>query len=207
MKLLVSIPTVGDLAKAYSELQAGSVVTLEKISEYLRMSRFDARLFEVLAGHLAMQYKKINPFELNAVIKDIAWASALGAILNHSRLLVEDTELFDPWMKICLHGIPRAPGELYFLGLFDFNVKRIAKIISRPSSLFKEWGYFHDEIVLNKSESINRTAILKKQRIKILKKLLQKKEIISAQSYRRALNYQVSIRQAQRDIKELLKQR
>ena len=202
MKISVTVPLVKDLLKAYDELQSGRKVSVEKLALYVPLSRFDARLFEILAQHLALYYQKINPFELNATLKNTDWSAALGAILNHSRLLLANKELFDPWFRICMHDLPKAQGELFFLGLFDFNPSRIGKIISRPSRLFREWGFFHDEIVLNKSEVLNRTAISKSQRILFLKKLLKNKKKMSAEDYRRALNYQVSLRQAQRDLKD-----
>jgi hypothetical protein len=113
--------------------------------------------------------------------------------------------MFDLWMQICLNDIKKVTAELYFLGQFDLNPKRISKILTRSSKLFKEWGFFHDEIVLNKSEALNRTAVSKTERLRLLRQLVKSNrhsnKQITVEQYRLALNYQVSVRQAQRDLK------
>ena len=201
MKLNISIPSHKHLQSAYNVLQGAPSADTDRLAKFVQMSRFDARLFEILAMYFAKNYVTTNPFSFNVILLQLDWGVAIGPILNHSRILIKDLPAFDHWCKIVTMGLSPAQGELFFLGAFDLNPKRIAKIIARPSRLFKVWGFYHDEIVLNKAESINRTVMLKSERLRLLKKLLRSKEIISVNDYRRALNFQVSVRQAQRDLK------
>lgn len=209
MRVNVEIPQTSDLVTAHNDL-LGDRLSSEKLARYIQWSRFDARLLEILAQYFSDHYPKLNPFDVNGAIRKTPWPSALGVALEHARYLVKQKDprraaLFDHWTSICMSGIVPAKGELFFIGLFDFNSKRINKMISRPSRLFKKWGFFHDEIVLNKAEKIGRTTVSKKTRLQALKKLLRTKGQVTVEAYRRALNFQVSVRQAQRDLKELAK--
>lgn len=201
MKIAISVPKANDLIAAYNNFVGKQAPTIEQLLLYAQWSRFDPRLLEILAKYFSDNFFKINPFDFNTLCKKSCWPQTSGVILNHARLLVPDKELFDHWLAICMHQIPPGTGELFFIGLFDFNMKKILRIISRPSRLFLQWGYLHDEVVLNKANLINRTTLSKSSRTKILKALLRQKKPVSVERYRRLLNYQISVRQAQRDLK------
>jgi hypothetical protein len=70
----------------------------------------------------------------------------------------------------------------------------------RSAKIFSRWGYFHDEVCLNKSLQIKKTVISKKSRLIFLKQFRKENKNFTLEDYRQALNYQVTVRQAQRDL-------
>ena len=203
MKIVTQRPQISDLQKAYNHLHGSQLVPLNDLIRYVQWTRFDPRLLEVVAENIIKYYKAINPFEFNELVRKQSWPACAGVVLKHSEILSSDKALFSKWKSIALHQIKPALGEIYFFGLFDFQMNKIQKILTRPSKIFLQWGFLHDEICLNKAERIEKTVVHKAERMSFLKKFIQLNSPFQVEDYRRALNYQISTRQAQRDLSEI----
>ncbi len=208
MRGLQRIPSVEQLADAYGELMRATVgvVDTPRIALWSQWARFDPRLAEILAGWLARNWRSVDAFDLNGEILTNPWPAALGVILEQVGALLiprgEERRGYRLWQRAALHGVTRAPYEIFFIGTMAPGGKLMRKAAEAPLRFFLKWGYFGADLFVNKtSPSTRRTTVPREQRASILWSLFKEERRITVAAYRRALGGGVSLRQAELDLK------
>lgn len=181
MKGLDIIPSESPLIEAYNLLQAHhEPVSLEQIIFWGQWARFDPRLAEILIERLCDNWKEINPFEFQQKLLNQVWPQAIAPLIEHIELLLKSSEIsrFRIWKKMSLYQIPPAKGEIYWIGVYTFAGKTMRQLPSRSLLPFTRWGFYADDILLNKARSrkLSRTILPKKQRLEILYQLARQKK-------------------------------
>jgi hypothetical protein len=199
-------PTVDELTNAYLSLNSLQQKNIHSgFSRYIEICRFDARFFEIFANFLCDHFFEFDLRLLQEIhFFDHAWAAVLGVLIEHVTLLRSPRDKkFQRWKKQLTRNLQPASGEIFFIGLFDFNEKRIGQLRAMPCRLFLKWGFYHDEVLVNKAEILNRTTLSPFFRRRLLQAWRKRGIKLDVDSYRARLNYQVSYRQALQDLKSL----
>ncbi len=200
-----SIPQPTDLIKAYNQLQQSSneVLDLKDLMQYCEWSRFDPRLFEILAVYFFNSWKSISAVLLYYEVKKSSTPQTLAAILEHTKILLEkDSVLYSNWMATVLSEIQPVPFQSYFIGLKPFAAASVRRASLAPCIPFENWGFAEDEILIHGIVNYPSGAFSKSARKNILEFLCKKKKKFQIQDYVFACRGSISIRQAQRDIKD-----
>ena len=207
MKGLKKIPSVKQIARAYEKLQGRQKECLScyRLSLYSQWSRLDPRLGELLIKYISQYWEKIHPIELKNCLQKEVWPAAFGVILDHVSFYFDqkkkDKALFRKWAECVLHGIEPARGELFFVFLYQPGHQLMYEEALYSLKIYKKWGYLASDLMFNKFEFSHKALLTSVQREEALKNLLQKRKVFKVKDYLRELNFQIPIKQAQRDLK------
>jgi len=100
-----------------------------------------------------------------------------------------------------MSNIEKANNEIFFFGLFKFAGDQMKKEAIYASKPFTNWGYLGRDIMINKWASQKVTTTGPKARLQLLEELIHTQKIIKVEDYLERLKFSVSVRQAQRDLK------
>ena len=224
MRGLKEAPSVRQLAAAYSDLQfAKKALANKKLALYSQWARLDSRLGEILVEYIARFWRRHDPADLNSRLRLQAWPAAFGALLEHTPFFWAQKErrerrgeaeksrlaparrrraaLFQKWSESVMDSIPPARGELFFFGAYGMGSKLQRKEASHATKLYRKWGYFGKDLLVNKAEPPQKTLIPLPRRRLLLDQLLKRKKRLKLEDYLAELSFQIHRRQAQRDLK------
>ena len=207
---LERVPTLSDLGEAYLVLQnPQALIDVSQWSLWSQWSRFDPRLAEQWVAHCARSWRSIPSGELNLKLSQLPWPHAGALLLAHVELFhlasKAEKKSFSLWSHSVTAGIePSQAAELFFIGTRAFAGKQAWLDASRSLSIYKKWGYLGREILRNKAASQlgeKLTLVSAHVRRSVLNDLIQRQTRIRVSEYRAALDGQVSLRQAERDLR------
>ncbi|MCM2278647.1 MAG: hypothetical protein NDJ89_11290 [Oligoflexia bacterium] len=202
LKGLERIPSLDELAQAYSELQnAKDALPAERLALWSQWSRLDPRLAEQLVAHLSRYWRDLNPLELHTALVDQPWPAALGVLLEYAKERAQEPRLMKAWNALVLSGIPVAEGELFFIGLRQFAGKLMREDARLSHKHYRRWGYLGRETLFNKAVSGDKTRLAPEIRAQLLEELLSDRQRITVREYREALGGQITARMAELDLR------
>ena len=208
MRALKQAPSTRQLKTAYSILQnKRTKVSDQKLALYSQWVRLDPRLGEIMIQHIAQFWMQYNPIELNRQIQLQIWPSVFCVLLEQVPFYFEQKKikinfsLFQKWANCVKDSIVPAPNQLFFVSLYPLGSKRLIESATHATQIYKKWGFFEKDLLINKAIPPKKTLIPTEQRKLILEELLKKKQKITVKDYLRELNFQIHIKQAQRDLK------
>ena len=79
------------------------------------------------------------------------------------------------------------------------------KDVEDSLKIYKKWGYFSRDLMINKSLKVSATVLSTQVRHRLLTQLLKSRKSITVNDYLRFLENKVSRKQAERDLKKSLK--
>jgi hypothetical protein len=206
---LPAIPQPEELSSAYERLYRNRPGT-EELIHLSRWSRFDARLGEIWVEHLSAHWKDVAPQSLAHHNLLRPWPRALGVLLDTTELLFKlradkGLKLFKSWKEVALHGLHPPRGnefEIYFFGLGRLSGKLVRREVRESVRLYLDWGYFGRTPMINKYRSNVITLVPLARRRLAQDELAKRKIRFNLEDYRRFLGFNVSVRQAERDLAE-----
>ncbi|MFM8315494.1 MAG: hypothetical protein ACKOA8_14515 [Deltaproteobacteria bacterium] len=202
---LLHIPGETELAHAYEQLQFNAVIpSLDELIRYAQWTRFDPRLAEIWIQFLVRHFEQINPLKLRRKALKSIWPSTLGVLCEFSKNAIQRVRpkefgLFVKWAELVTFQIPKAKNELYFIGLRNPKSDELAKDAQYSTSEYEQWGYFSRENLLPKTQN---SKMNKTKRLFLLQELGLRNSILRTSEYWDALGRSISMRQAERDIRE-----
>lgn len=211
MKGLKSIPSLRQMAKAYETLQSrqeGLCLSYRKLSLYAQWSRLDPRLGELVINYISQCWRKLHPIELNNCLQKEVWPAVFGVLLEHISFYYEqkkkkkELSLFCKWSECVLYDIQPAKGELFFINLYLPGSRLMYEEALYSLNVYKKWGYLAGDLMFNKFVFSHKILLTPVQRREALDKLLKKQNAFKVRDYLRELNFQIPVKQAQRDLKK-----
>lgn len=207
MKGLKHIPSTRQLALAYSALRRGEVSD-SKLVLYSQWTRLDPRLGELIVQYIAGFWKEVHPVCLNSCIQNQVWPAVFGVLLDHvpfyykkKKIKNQELVLFRKWADCVMAGIQPVSGELFFIDIYSTGSKLMYEEAFYSGQIYRKWGYFGKDLMINKMDFSQKTLISFQQRREILNHLLKRKQKLRVEDYIKELNFQIHRRQAQRDLK------
>lgn len=206
------IPTINDLKRAYDLLQFKwpkqseyTLATLTELSYFCVLSRFDARLAEIIVEFFFENWRKINPVSFNALLLSEAWPNTAAVLLEFSAGAIsvakkECSVQFNLWRRIILCNLSKAGWEQFFIGAHPIGSRAMFDNARFPLVEYRKWGYFGREILFNKAVPSQMSFDIA-TRIEIIKSLLEDNGRLDTNTYWAALGKSISKRQAERDLK------
>ena len=208
MKGLKRIPSEKQIAGAYTLLQMTEKnIPDGKLALYSQWTRLDPRLGEILVGYLAGFWKRHNPVSLNRFVRLQVWPSAFGVLVEQTPFYFQqkgmkwDKSFFRKWAECVMDSVRPAHGELFFVDIHTIGSKRFFEEATHATEIYRKWGYFGKDLMINKASPPQRTLISPAQRKFLLERLLKQKKELKVEDYMRELNFQIHRKQAQRDLK------
>ncbi|MEK6772626.1 MAG: hypothetical protein AABY64_01690 [Bdellovibrionota bacterium] len=208
------IPSPSDLVEYYKILQNSKIaLAADVLSEIIQNTRWDPRLHEQVVTHIEIYWKSISALELNQSTLNQAWPACLGVTLetvlfilkNKDPLSAKDLVLFKNWMTLACTNIEPANQEVFYIGLNTFAGKEFKKDVHFTIQPFAKWGYFCQDLAVSKFKSEakleNSNLYPVESRKNLLHKLFESKKRISVKDYLKIIEYSISQRQAERDLK------
>lgn len=207
MKGLLKIPSSEAMNSAFDHLQGlqpkHEKISCKKLAFYSQWTRFEPRLAEIWISYVRVHWKSIHPYELNQILKTLAWPSAAGVLLDltYSQILASDKKGFHAWKECSLVDIlPNSSHASFFIGQRAFGglfMIHDAQFALKP---YLKWGYFGCELIQNKETHKGQTLIPKESRRALIDHWLKSTSRITTQQYQELLGNRVSIRQAEYDL-------
>jgi len=204
------VPTETDVLDAYSRLQSHLEMREKEWVTLSQWTRFDPRLAEIWLTEFGRNWRRLSPVMIRAENLKTPTPAVLGLLLDQYHRFVcpkRDRHLFGLWSKVALYLTPRADSEQFFIGVLPFAGTHAREASERPGALYKKWGFFGQDIFVNKfaekQKSMQATALAPPERMKILKELLRHKKRITVADYVEACKGLISRRVAQMDLEEM----
>ena len=211
MRGLIHIPSIDELEKAYGILQSKAAVAEVDYALYSQWTRFDPRLGEIWIARFARDWRNLRPAILRDALLELPWPSAFGVLIEqtlaYGNLSLPEKKILRSISRAVLASIPTALFEAFFIGLAPFASRSMREDAENPIASYSKWGYFGRDVMINKASQklsageFHRTEIDADRRELILKTLLQEKNRITINDYLEALEWKVSRRVAQKDLK------
>lgn len=208
MKLKHRIPSEQDLVHAYNEFQKGTV-SLDSFMLKFEWCRYDPRLGQLLIQYLNSHWRQWNPFDVAHHLQNSEWPGVFGVLCSHVGLTLplKVRKPFTAWQRCCLSQIrTKKEWSLFFIGINSFGGKLQKTEAFDSIPLYSQWGYFGKTPMVsiqtpNKRSLINRTLLSKDVRHQKLMALFKTKRRICISDYLEYLEFRVSIRTAELDLK------
>lgn len=213
--MLKAIPTTAHLARMYHELAKIGAASAganrpwpyrisskeELLALACDMSRFDPRLFNILAGYFIAHWQEINPTALRGLYKKMECPQTVAVIGEFLTEVADDSEA-DSFAKYLMSGLKAVPPQFYFHDLYAPGGKLAERAVEEGLYEFKKWGFFACErpVTDMKEKGTSGTLDIASRR-NILRRLLQDKKEIVLSDYLAEVNDSVSRQQALIDIK------
>jgi hypothetical protein len=164
MRGLERIPSESQLASAYGRLQAPQFrdvpVSVEDWALWSQWSRLDPRLAEIWCARMALDWRQVAPFALNAALRSLPWGAAAGVLFlqTKTQLPASSRKTFASWCHIVMDGIAPAAGEAFFIGQRAFAGRLMQEDARLSLGSYLKWGYFGREVLVNKAASRRNAA-------------------------------------------------
>ena len=100
-----------------------------------------------------------------------------------------------------MDSVTPARSEIFFMDIYSIGSKQLFEEATHATQIYKKWGYFGKDLMINKVSCSQRTLIPLQQRRFLLDQLLKQKRRLKVEDYLRELNFQIHRKQAQRDLK------
>ena len=211
MKGLKNIPSTRQIAKAYQVLQNKQhpLAPCPVLVHYAQWSRLDPRLGELVVKYISQHWKNLHPIELNNCLQNTVWPAVFGLIIEHisydyKKKNKTELALFNKWSECVLHNVQPAKGELFFIHLYRPGSKLLYEEALYSLKIYKKWGYLASDLMFNKFTCSHKVLLSPAQRREVLNKLLKKRKTFKVIDYLKELNFQIPVKQAQRDLKNHL---
>lgn len=212
MKGLKKIPSQKEIIAAVGVLEKSLVPAVDLV-RFGQWARFDPRLAECWIENVAFFWKKINPVEFSAVLKEQVWPSSVGPLMEHLDWVLPSDEIdqFRLWKKCVLASIKPAPWQLYFFHQHSPGSMRQLAEAKRSLAPYSKWGYLCSDLCLNKeaqklatsksdSKQIRKRFLTLSQRKEVIEKLASEREKFTVNDYLSFLHHRIGRRQAERDL-------
>jgi hypothetical protein len=207
------IPSSQQLQAAYDDLTLASMakreLPLSAWVQYSRYARFDSRLAELWVFSAEKNWTRILPVPLREENLSIPDPAIMAVLLEHVELLMKDKNLLEPfrlWKELVTWKIPLGQNEQFFIGLHGFSPAQAMKIAEKTLKLYQKWGYFGDEVLINKfkqrQENSPRTYLDLPARKMALKELMEKRSSFTVDDYIEECGGNISRRSAQLDLQQ-----
>ncbi len=193
-------PTLQDLEKAYHVIfqTNGKAMNLNTFSQFCQWTRFDSRLGEICVQFLSKHWETIHPLELRTAFLQSPWPAVLGVLLE---FCFKKDLFFKHWKKLATFEIKKANGEQFFIGKRKIAGSLMLDDVRFSLEEYRRWGYFGREVLVNKQNESTQPHLAYSTRIEILKELLKTHPKIKTRHYWEAVGKCISIRQAERDLR------
>jgi hypothetical protein len=204
---LEKLPGIPDLEMAYNEIllaqrTQGGIIDLARFVLYCQWSRFDSRLGEICVRYFSQCWRQINSVGLHEIASHGSWPNVLGVLLE---FCPEKDPLFQLWKKTVTFGFGKAHWEQYYIGKRRIAGAEMLDDARFSLEEYRKWGYLSREVLLNKGSTpsaIQGGGYSHEVRAAVLKELLESHVRITTKLYRNALENRISMRQAERDLKD-----
>ncbi|MCB0386504.1 MAG: hypothetical protein KDD43_14015 [Bdellovibrionales bacterium] len=206
MKGLIRYPQTEDLAKAIHVLQTGREIETTNLALFSQWSRLDPRVGEVLVQFVFHHWREIEPLSLNQELHKQPWPAAMGVILEFVDLQLKspDRSCFRHWAALVMNGVTKQSGwPQFFHGFRSLGGKLMLDDARFSLSPYRKWGFVSQELLVKTDKKLRRNPWSKEVRLVLLRDLLQRQKRIRIAEYLQLLHYQISTRQAERDLAEL----
>jgi hypothetical protein len=207
MKGLDKIPSVKHLQSAYERLYGKlPPPTEEDLALWSQWCRVDPRLAEIWIEYVRDHYGEISPLQLRELTLKHPWPAAIGVLLEHVFCFFSGPEakIFKKWMELVLSGVEPAKDEQFFIGLRALGRKLMYEDAVFSLVPYRRWGFLGREVLFNKAQMRQRVRgwMLPKTRRLLLDRFLNEKSRITAKQYHFLLEGVISLRQAERDLRQ-----
>jgi hypothetical protein len=206
MQVAVVIPSQKDLLVAYNKLQANpaTVVSTEKLMEWILWSRFDPRLGEIVVHYLKTAWQKHNPLELNVLAQQGPWPAVLPVILAQTEIAIDtnsEKKLFRHFQALTNFDIKPTSYQSYFIGIHATGGEKLFQTANRPHPIYKRWGFYEVDLMVQ-LKGKSKTTWKKKARENLIADLFKKQKTITVADLVSACGGALHRRQAERDLAE-----
>lgn len=205
MKKIEKAPSIRDLTWAYNQYQSNNI-SLNLFLETFEWCRYDPRLGEILIQTLKDFWPQWNPLEISQKLKGHSWPQVWGVLGSHVFLLLSpsDRSVFLSWLDCCFYQVSfNKEWSTFFIGVFKFGGKSLKNEAFDSIPLYLKWGYYgKTPMIPINPQSFKYTLIPKRQRLEKLKELFHIKKRIRLQDYREYLDFKISKRTAELDLKQ-----
>lgn len=209
MKGLASVPSKKDLLSAANIAQTRPL-TDEEIALFSQWARFDPRFAEILVANLALNWTGISLGRVTSALMNQPWPTVLIVLLRFSEWLVAKNErkafrIFLTAVEALLKPARKeVPPQLFFIPLQRPSTVITHDEVNLRSSPYSAGGFIGSQPLLSRAKPPSEQTLLAPDvRRLILRQLLANRAVISMEEYRAACKGLVSVRQAQRDLREL----
>ncbi len=180
----------------------GSPTPEELLVLAAQAARHDPRLLWVAVELLARSYATFNPLELRRAAARARWPAAVAVALEFARQVSPSAEL-DDYARFVTAPIAPARGERFFLGTHAFGGALARRDAEESLAEYKRWGYLAREAPFAKElGSPARGTLERNERRNLLRRIAERRGVVSLADYLEALHGTVSRRQAQRDLRD-----
>lgn len=203
-----------ELARLYHELgrlgaraegrrspwRSGTPAPEELVVLAAQAARREPRLLWILVELLATGYERLNPLVLRRAVRRSRWPAALGVALEFARAAAGSAEL-DDVAAFVMAGVAPAAGERFFVGTRAFGGTLARRDVEESLAEYRRWGYFSREEPLAKElGTVARGTLGPVERRNLLRRLAERKRVVTLADYLAALRGRSSPRQASRDL-------
>jgi hypothetical protein len=208
----VLVPTAREISESYDRLilvKQGKIKPLSD-SEWIKIARwvrFDPRLGELWIDSFSHCWKTVSPMAFHDENIKLPSPAMLGVLLDQLQDLgisKKDRKNFQHWKSMVMSDVSPAPHENFFVGLKGFASAEQMKDVERSAKSYSRWGYFGQDILVNKfsqkQRTLQKTFISAERRISILNQLIRRSPRIRVEDYLRECGNAISRRIAQLDL-------
>ena len=207
-----AVPGESEIKEAYSVLQAEGAAIEIPVPAWIRFahaSRFDPRMGELWLSAFDRHWRQLAPVLMRDENLKQAVPAVLGVLLDqYLKFLCPEQErkIFRHWSAIALMGAERAQWEGFFIGVAPFGGRSVRIDAERPLRVFKKWGFFGSDVLVNKfhekQRQLQRTALAPVERERVLRDLLKTRNRLTVAAYVEACGGLISRRTAQKDLEQ-----
>ncbi len=213
MKSANRVPTLNHLSRAYYELGILGTRSVgerrpwpyhPKSTEELlavcgELSRYDARLFELLIQTMAARWEDIHWLKLRQAIIVNESPQVFGVI---GEILSARNPEIGNCFRFLMNGIGPAPIQYFYNHLYTPGSPLAQRAIDKRLREFEEWGFLASECPVLDADSKKTAGRLSRgARLECLRILMSEKKMIGVRDYMRVLSHPISRQQALLDIR------
>lgn len=212
MKFNCRIPPQKNLVSTYNQFQM-KTASLDLFLQSYQWCRFDPRFGEILIHFINENWRNLNPLVLSTEIANDQWPQVFGVLCSHVSLIINKKyrKAFSAWVDCCLCEVANLNKDwsTFFIGIYSFGGNLQKKEVFEGIKLYSKWGYWGKTPMIEISKAsvnLKPTILSAKIRRQKLAELFSIKKRIRVSDYRSYLEFQVSIRIAQLDLKKWARQ-
>lgn len=201
------IPSINERASIYDQiLWSPQTVTIEQFILWSQWVRFDPRLGEILISFMVKHYESYNPLKIWKSLQQSCWPQTFLVLTEFAKNKIsqenkKNLNQFMAWKKTIEHHFNKIAFQNFYIGLDSLNPEKLIDKINHSLKPYLKWGFWGVDDLNNLHNLQKLSLVQKKRRVFVLEKLLHTHKEISVKDYRLALNNNIHIRQAERDLK------
>ncbi len=210
MQIKIEHPDDSNLISTYNHVQKFPE-DLTFFIKFYGWVRFDPRLGEILIQNLVRFWTQWNPMLIAAQLKTDPWPGVFGVLGSHAELLLDQKSRrqFRLWLSCCLSQIHlKREWPVFFIGNFSFGGKAIFSEAEESLAIYTRWGFLAKTAMIQPSKKLEmptRTLLSQEFRLQKLRTLFSLKKRIRIVDYLKFLDFKVSKRTAELDLKKWAK--